>query len=228
MYVREFLKRYVTDWLSLLFGPLALVFTTYGVYVSKATYNRLLFTGLLVLGLVISSYRVWKKEYSRLLDAEFPTVLYPGGATEFAILDQGRILAEYVVAENLTVTNRSPDKPVNVNMYVQISRGSTHLMFSPENQPMPNWRELAHMRDVPNTNQLTFPLTIPPRTTFGGHAIFLLSRNMRYGVVEQGAQDEWFINVEEITTGTNRVFPINVVSRNRPEGGMELVYARPA
>ncbi len=209
MYVREFLKRYVTDWLSLLFGPLALVFTTYGVYVSKATYNRLLFTGLLVLGLVISSYRVWKKEYSRLLDAEFPTVLYPGGATEFAILDQGRILAEYVVA-------------------VQISRGSTHLMFSPENQPMPNWRELAHMRDVPNTNQLTFPLTIPPRTTFGGHAIFLLSRNMRYGVVEQGAQDEWFINVEEITTGTNRVFPINVVSRNRPEGGMELVYARPA
>jgi len=69
MYVREFLKRYVTDWLSLLFGPLALVFTTYGVYVSKANYNRLLFTGLLVLGLVISSYRVCKKEYSRLLDA---------------------------------------------------------------------------------------------------------------------------------------------------------------
>jgi hypothetical protein len=55
-----------------------------------------------------------------------------------------------------------------------------------------------------------------------------LSRNMRYGVVEHGAQDEWFINVKEITTGTNRVFPINVVSRNRPEGGMELVYARPA
>jgi len=72
-----------------------------------------------VLGLVISSYRVWKKEYSRLLDAEFPTVLYPGGATEFAILDQRRIVAEYVVAENLTVTNRSPDKPVNVNINVQ-------------------------------------------------------------------------------------------------------------
>ena len=76
-YIREFVKRYVTDWLSLLFGPLALVFTAYGVYVSKTTYNRLLFTGLLVLGLVISSYRVWKKEYLRTIPvapAE-PTIL---------------------------------------------------------------------------------------------------------------------------------------------------------
>ena len=58
------------------------------------------------------------------------------------------------------------------------------------------------------TNQLNLPVHNSTTDNADGHAIFLVSRNTGYGVVEQGVQDEWFINVEEITTGTNRVFPI--------------------
>lgn len=227
VYIREFLKRYVGNWLQLLFGPLALVFTIYGVFASSGIYNRLFFTALLIVGLCISSYLVWRKEYLRTLETEFPNVQYPGGAREFAITKEGHIVAEYVVVEDLTITNRSSDKPVNIKMYVQITRRPTYLMFSPENEQIPNWRELAHVRDVPNSNQLTFPLTILPKTSVGGNAIFLLSRNMRYGVAGlEGAQDEWFVYVEEISSGKHNLFPINVVSCNRADGSSQSVYAR--
>ncbi|HYX71648.1 MAG TPA: hypothetical protein VE732_02680 [Nitrososphaera sp.] len=226
-YLREFLKRYIADWLTILCGPLALPLTAYGVYASNTIYNRLLFTGLLVVCLIVSSFRVWKKEYEQTLQAEFPLVQYPGGATEFAILQDGRIVTQYVAVQNLTVTNRSHDKPVSVNMYLQITRRPTDLMFSPENEPMPNWRELANLQDVPNSTQLTFPLSISPRTSVGGHAIFLMSRNMRYGVLgAEGVTDEWFVYVEELNSGEKRVFPINVVGRSRASGGYEVVYAR--
>lgn len=226
-YLREFLKRYITDWLTLLCGPLALPLTAYGVYSATTTHNRLLFISLLILCLIVSSYRVWKKEYLRTVQAEFPAVQYPGGATEFVLRQGNRIVAEYVAVQNLTITNRSPDKPVSIQMYVQISRGSTHLRFGPENEAIPNWRELAHLRDVPNSAQLTFPLTIPPATTIGGHAIFLLSRGLRYGVVDgNGAPDEWFVYLEELMSGKNELLPINVVDRQRAEGGCEIVYAR--
>ncbi len=99
-------------------------------------------------------------------------------------------------------------------------------MFSPENTSMPNWRELAHLRDVPDSTQLTFPLTISPKTTVGGHAIFLMSRNMRYGVTSAaGEPDEWFICVEDLDTREKRTFPVNVVDRSRGDC-CELLYAR--
>lgn len=226
-YILEFLKRYIADWLTILCGPLALPLTAYGVYASSTSYNRLLFTSLLVFCLIVSSFRVWKKEYERTLQAEFPSVQYPGGATEFAILQDGRIVTQYVAVLNLTITNRSHDKPVSVQMYLQITRKPANLMFSPENELMPNWRELAYLRDIPNSNQLTFPLSIPPRTSIGGHAIFLMSRNLRYGVAgAEGAADEWYIFVEELISGEKRVFPINVVGRSRASGSYEVVYAR--
>jgi hypothetical protein len=226
-YLLEFLKRYIADWLTILCGPLALPLTAYGVYASSNSNNRLLFTGLLVLCLIVSSYRVWKKEYERTLQAEFPSVQYPGGATEFAIMLDGRVVTQYVAVQNLTITNRSHDKPVSVQMFLQITRKPTDLMFSPENELMPNWRELANLRDVPNSNQLTFPLSIPPRTSIGGHAIFLMSRNLRYEVLgTEGAVDEWFIYVEELISGEKRVFPVNVVGRSRANGGYDVVYAR--
>lgn len=224
-HVSEFLKRYVGDWLTLLCGPLALPFTAYGVYASNATYNRLLFTGLLVLGLIVSSYRVWHKEFIRTIQAEFPSVQYPGGATEYSVSDGDRVI-EYVAVRDLTITNRSAQRTVNIEMFLQITRGSMFLMFSPENQPMPNWRELAFLRDVPNSTQLTFPLSIPPTTSVGGHAIFLMARSIRYAVVTQEeASDEWFISLRELVSGEERLFPINVVDRRR-ERGSEIVYAR--
>jgi len=218
--------RYIADWLTLLCGPLALPLTAYGALASSTAYNRLLFTALLVSCLIVASYRVWEKEFVRTLEAEFPIVQYPGGGTEFVRqLDNGATV-EYVAARDLTLTNRS-DMPASVLMYLQIARGPVHLMFSPENDPISNWRELAGLRDTPNSTQLTFPLSIRPRTSVGGHAIFLLSRNMRYGVAAQGAvSDEWFIYIKHLQTGQNRTFPINVVDRARSNGGWEVVYAR--
>jgi hypothetical protein len=225
-HISEFLKRYVGDWLTLLCGPLALPLTAYGVYSSNASYNRLFFMALLVLCLVVSSYRVWHKEFLRTLQAQFPIVQYPGGATEFVLSDGDRVVAEYVAVRDLTITNRDPDKTVNIEMFLQIARGSAHLMFSPENHPMPNWRELAFLRDVPNSTQLMFPLSIPPRTSVGGHAIFLMARSMRYGVVTQEeVDDEWFIYMKELISGEKRRFPVTVVDRHH-DFGCQIVYAR--
>jgi len=159
--------------------------------------------------------------------AEFPLIEYPGGAAEFTVSKDDHTIVEYVVIKDLTITNRRPDRPVNIRMYVQITRKPAKLMFSPENEQMPNWRDLAHLTDVPNSTQLTFPLTIPPNTSVGGHAIFLLSRNLRHGIGGQkGATDEWFIDVEEILSGERRSYPINVVVRCRFVGGSEIIYAR--
>src|SRR5574341_566660 len=143
-HLTEFLKRYISDWLTILCGLLALPLTAYGIYASGSNHDRLFFTALLVFCLIVSSFRVWKKEYLRSLQAEFPRIGFPGGATEFAVVRGDRIEAEYVAVHDLTVTNVDGDKPVTLQMYVQIRRGPTHLMFSPENEAIPNWRELAH------------------------------------------------------------------------------------
>lgn len=42
----------------------------------------------------------------------------------------------------------------------------------------------------------------------------------------EGAEDEWFVHIEELISVEKRVFPINVVSRSRASGGYEIVYAR--
>jgi hypothetical protein len=187
-YFFEFLKRYVSDWFAILSGPLALPFTVYGVYSSNTAYNRALFTALLVSGLILSSFRVWKKEYDRTLHAEFPLVQYPGGAVEFVVEQNERMPTRYIAVQNLTITNRSRDKSLSIHIHLQITRKPAQLMFSPESKDLRDWLELANLQQVPHSNQLMFPLSIPPRSSVGGHAVFLLS-NM--GLKSSGSKELW-------------------------------------
>src|SRR5438034_2537759 len=52
-----------------------------------------------------------------------PSPTYPGGATEFTLSDNDRVVAEYVAVRDLTITNRDADKTVNIEMFLQITRG---------------------------------------------------------------------------------------------------------
>jgi hypothetical protein len=76
-YFKQFLKRYMADWVSLLSGPIALPLSIYGIVAATATYQKILAVTLLVLGAFVSSYRVWVAEHIQLERAEIPRIVFP-------------------------------------------------------------------------------------------------------------------------------------------------------